>query len=125
MGLKKYTVSNTFFEGTAPEVWVATDSLQARLLCLKDFLKTVCLFPFALCFKLYTTFVQLFAVLVALFSLLFSLGHSSEARHFFLERFTSLAKDLADWLLFPLSLIHYSIRFLLGSLVHPAYYFQF
>lgn len=121
--LKKYSNSQTFFEGTAEE-WISEDSVKNRLFCLVDFLKTVLIFPFALIYKGTISIARAFVVCFALLALIVGLGQNVEARQFFVERLALLAKDLADWILLPLALVQYSARFLMGLFYHPRFYFS-
>ena len=63
-------------------------------------------------------------MLAAALFLVATLGVSSSGRELFIERVSFLAKDLADWVLFPLAIGVWIFRFLLAVTVHPAFYFK-
>lgn len=115
-----YTSSNDFFEisiGPQPD-----NTVQARLLCLKDFLKRALIFPFALIGKAIKTFFRLLGVCLSAAFVLITLGGSMSARELFIDRIASFAKDLADWVLLPLALILCFLRLILALFIHPIFY---
>lgn len=112
--------SNDFFEisiGPQPD-----NTVQARLLCLKDFLKRALIFPFALIGKAMKTCFRCIGVCISAVFVLITLGSSVSARELFIDRITSFAKDLADWALLPLALTLCFLRLVLALLIHPTLY---
>lgn len=112
--------SSEFFEvsiGPQPE-----NTLKARLECVKDFLKRALIFPFALLRKLCKTFFRFIGLVFSVAFVFITLGSSSSARELFLERISSFAKDLADWILLPLALILCFLRLILALVIHPTFY---
>ena len=62
-----------------------------------------------------------FGVVALIFSaafLLITLGNSAGIREWFVRRVAYLAKDVADWVLFPLAILSNGAKLLLGSLVY-------
>lgn len=116
------TDSRQFFEismGPQPE-----NSIGARLMCVKDFLKRLACFPAVLVGKILKTAFRLISIPFAAFLLLITLGSSSAFRKLFVDRIVILAKDLADWILLPFALILCFIRLLLALFIHPDFYFN-
>jgi hypothetical protein len=103
---------------------VVENNWESRLLCLKDFLKRCALFPLALLLKGWKTLMKGVGVGCATLLLLLTLGNSSLAREFFLERVTSLAKEIADWILLPFALLSCFFRLILALAIHPNLYFN-
>ena len=115
-----YANSSEYFEisiGPQPD-----NTLQARLLCLKDFLKRCAIFPFALIAKACKTLFRFTGICFGALFVLITLGSSYGARAMFIERITCFAKDLADWVLLPLALLLCFLRLLLALLIHPTFY---
>jgi len=114
--------SQSFFEiSSGPPL---KNTVQGRLLCLKDFFKRCVVFPFALLVKAFKTFFRGFAVCIAALFIFMTVGSSARAREFFILRIASFAKDLADWLLLPFALIGCFFRLILALLIHPNFYFN-
>lgn len=114
--------SQTFFEiGNGPQL---ENNLQARLLCLKDFFKRCLLLPGALLLKVGRTFLRGLSVCFGAALILITLGSSSAARKFFIERISAFAKDLADWILLPFAIVGCIFRLILAFLIHPNFYFN-
>ncbi len=112
--------SSEFFEvsvGVQPD-----NTLEARLVCLKDFLKRCAIFPLALIGKLSKTFFRGLGVTLTALLVLVTLGGYANARKLFVNRIACFAKDLADWILLPLALLLCFLRLLLALLIHPTFY---
>jgi hypothetical protein len=122
MQLNFYSESQAFFDIFSHSEWVRCN--QSRLFCLKDFLKKVALLPFSLLFKACKTFFRIVGVFFATALLFISLGTSESGRVFFTGRVSSLSKDLADWVLFPLAIFSCFFRLALAFIVHPSLYFK-
>lgn len=118
----QYTESRAFFEISSGAV--LTNSIKGRLLCLKDFCKRLIALPFALFGKAFKTFFRVIGVGLAILCVICTVATSLRAREFFVERVSSLAKDLADWLLLPFALIGYIFRLIVALSVNPNYYFN-
>jgi hypothetical protein len=116
-----YSSSQSFFEiSNGPQL---ENTLEARLVCLKDFLKRCAVFPLALVAKAFTTFWRGIGVCFGALLIVVTVASSSGAREFFVERIAIFAKDLADWLLLPFALIVCFFRLILAFIVHPNLYF--
>lgn len=116
------TDSRQFFEismGPQPE-----NSLSARFLCVKDFLKRLLCFPAILVGKILKTALRGFFVPCAALLVLITLGSSGSFRKLFVDRIVILAKDLADWILLPFAVVLCFIRLSLALLIHPDFYFN-
>lgn len=114
--------SQSFFEiSNGPQL---DNTFQARLLCLKDFLKRVFVFPVALLIKACKTFFRAFGVCFGAALIIITVGSSASAREFFIVRIATFAKDLADWLLLPFALIGCFFRLILAFVIHPNFYFN-
>lgn len=100
------------------------NSLPARVVCLKDFLKKCLILPFALLNKAYKTCYRTVGVCFGAILVLITVGSSPTAREFFVERIACLAKDLADWILFPIAIFTCFIKLLMALLLHPVFYFN-
>ncbi|OGN64249.1 MAG: hypothetical protein A3E80_01085 [Chlamydiae bacterium RIFCSPHIGHO2_12_FULL_49_9] len=122
MQLSFYSESQAFFDIFSHSEWVRCS--QSRLFCLKDFLKKVALLPFSLLFKVCKTFFRMVGVVMAAALLFISLGATESGRVFFMERVSSLSKDLADWVLFPLAIFSCCFRLALAFIIHPSLYFR-
>jgi hypothetical protein len=115
-----YANSSEFFEisiGPQPD-----NTFQARLLCIKDFLKRCVVFPFALLVKACKTILRFVGICFSAGLVLVTLGSSFRARTLFIERITCFAKDLADWVLLPFALLLCFIRLILALVIHPTFY---
>lgn len=99
-------------------------SLKGRLICLGLFIEKLFILPFALFCKSYKTFFRFLAAGIGAALLLLSAGISVQAREFFMRRCTTLSKDLADWVLFPIAAATCFVRLLLSCTVHPALYLK-
>jgi hypothetical protein len=128
MGFSSYSTSRYFFDFSCdiPDpVLAQSKSIRGRAHCFGAFLEKVAILPFALLFKFYKTFFRASGVLVGAAFLCATLGTSGGAREFFEGRVSALAKDLADWVLYPFAVLVCCSRLLLASLVHPALHFRF
>lgn len=117
-----YTTSKEFFE--IPVTIYQPNTLKARLNCLKDFLKRCIAFPFALLLKAAKTALRIVGVALSLFFVLVTLGCYCRFRESFINRVTSLAKDVADWILLPFAIIAWFSRLILAFLINPNFYFN-
>lgn len=116
------TDSREFFEisiGPQPD-----NTLQARMQCVKDFLKRCLGFPFALIGKFCRTIFRAISIVFAALFVVFTLGSSSGARDLFIDRIVIFAKDLADWILLPFAILLCFIRLILALFIHPELYFN-
>jgi hypothetical protein len=117
-----YSDSQNFFEiSNGPYL---DNSFRGRLLCVKDFLKRCAILPFALLAKAYKTFFRSVGVCFGAILVVITVGSSPMARTFFVERISSLARDLADWILLPIALFSWFVRLIMGLSFHPQFYFN-
>lgn len=100
------------------------NSMRGRLLCLKMFLQKITFLPFAVILKAAGTCFRLSVFSIGLIQYIASLGSSYKAQELLVRRGAVLAKDLADWILFPFVIGFGLLRLLLGSMLTPAIYFQ-
>ncbi len=121
MEFKSYAESQTYFEISAQSESFHFDSFRGRFLCVKDFLKKLCLLPLALVLKTYRTILRTAGLCLSAALLLVTFGG---ARAFFVERVGKLAKDLADWVLLPFAVGACFLRLLMGLFIHPSLYFN-
>jgi len=128
MDFSSYSESQAFFEFSKevsdPELGDFY-SLKGRLRCLAALCEKALILPFALVFKIYKTFFRSVSLFFGAALLLATLGTSGGAREFFVRRFSILAKDLADWFLYPFAALSCMAKLLFAGLVHPAFYFRF
>ncbi|MES2272897.1 MAG: hypothetical protein V4487_01745 [Chlamydiota bacterium] len=117
--------SRSFFEISGDPRFLQFNSFQSRLLCLKDFFKKIILLPLALLYKAYKTIFRVVGLSFGAALLGVTLGSSTSAREFFVERVSALAKDLADWILLPFAVFACFFRLILAFLVHPNIYFNY
>ncbi|MBU6384106.1 MAG: hypothetical protein KGQ49_00675 [Verrucomicrobia bacterium] len=116
------THSREFFEisiGPQPG-----NTAEARLLCVKDFLKRLIGLPIALVGKVCKTCFRSVAVLLAAVFVIVTFGSVSSARDLLVGRIVIVAKDIADWILLPFALILCFLRLILALLIHPDFYFN-
>ena len=97
---------------------------DARILCIKDFLKKCIRFPFALINKAFKTLFRLIGAVCAFLLLIITLGSSKIVRALFVDRIVIFAKDLADWILLPFALLWTCLRLLFALFIHPQFYFN-
>ncbi len=100
---------------TLPE----TGSYKRILILFFEILATI---PLALIVKCLRTFSRAMALLLASSFVVLSGSLSSTARTFFIQRVQSLAVDVADWLLWPFSVVVCLCRLLLAAIIHPILY---
>lgn len=124
MELSFYANSQAFFEISSGPELIQLNTLKERGACLKDFLKKMAILPFALGFKALKTGFRVCGLMAAGLFLLFTCGATSAGRKFFVERVSLLAKDLADWVLFPFAVLVCFARLLLAFAIHPDLYFK-
>lgn len=127
MDLSEYAESNTYFDLSRHIICsdFANSSIRGRLFALKVFFEMLLALPFALVFKIYKTFFRGVGLLLSSTLLLATLGTSTTLRECFMRRVSSLANDLADWVLLPLAVLSSFSRLLLASLIHPALFLRF
>ncbi len=118
------STSKAFFEISCGNELIQYNSLRERWLCLKDFFKKTLLLPFALLFKVYKTFFRAAGLFFAALFMAATLGTSSFTRQLFIHRASTLAADLADWILYPLALAVCFGKLLLALVIHPDIYFN-
>jgi len=127
MSLSFYAESQTFFDFSC-EVADAElgdfHSIRGRARCIAILLGKILIVPFALLYKLYKTCFRFLGLFISGALLLVTLGTSNGAREFFVRRVSSLARDLADWVLYPFAILSCFSKLLLASLIHPALYFR-
>ena len=99
-------------------------SIRGRILALGCFFKTLFSIPFAFAYKAYKTILSLLGVGFGVSALILTFCSSLAVREFFVKKFTQLAKDLADWVLWPIAALLCLFRLLLAASVHPALYFH-
>ena len=92
---------------------------------VKTFLKLIVSLPFALSYKIWITFLKSGAVFVSGLFLGATLGVSKGLRELFIHRVSALAKNLADWVLYPFAIATCFSRFFLAMLIHPALFFRY
>jgi hypothetical protein len=115
-----YANSSEYFEvSIGPQL---DNTLQARLLCVKDFLRRCAIFPLALVAKACKTLFRLVGICFGALFVLITLGSSFGARQLFVDRIICFARDLADWILLPLAFILCFLRLLLALIIHPTFY---
>ena len=117
-----YANSKEFFE--ISDYIQQPNTLRARFLCLKDFFKRCFFFPFALIMKVSKTVVRAAGIIFSLALVFMTFGSYPRAREAFVNRVSSLAKDLADWLLLPIAIAVCFCRLILAILIHPKLYFN-
>ncbi len=100
-------------------------SLQGRLFCIKIAFKKLLILPAAFLYKVCRTVFKTTAATFSIGLLFLTLGVSDGVRDFFVQRFCSLALDLADWILFPFAILICFSKLLLASTVHPALLLRF
>ncbi len=99
-------------------------SFEGRLFCAKILLTKMVLLPFSLFVKATLTLFRGIGLLVSILFLIASFGTSEGIRALFLRRTIYLAKDLADWVLFPLTATLSFLKMFLGATLHPGIYFH-
>ena len=128
MDLSSYADSRAFFEFPGecfdPEM-ADFQSIKGRAHCVAALIEKISILPFALSYKLYKTLLRSLGLLFSAALLAATLGTSEGAREFYLHRVSSLANDLADWVLFPFAVLTCFSKLIFASLVHPALYFRF
>jgi hypothetical protein len=122
-----FSSSEGFFncrEPLAQPKVAAFGSMQGRILALGCFFKTLFSIPIAFAYKAYKTVLSFLGVGFGLTALILTLCSSLSVREFFVKKFTQLAKELADWILWPIAAFLCLVRLLLAASVHPALYFH-
>jgi hypothetical protein len=127
MGIILLASSEGFFNCSEPlaEPDIAEfNSVRGRLLALGRFFKTLLSIPLAFAYKAYKTTLSFLGVGLGVFALILTLCSSLATREFFVKKFVQLAKELADWVLWPIAALLCLFRLLLASSLHPALYFR-
>lgn len=100
-------------------------SVPGRLFCFKLLIQKIVALPFVLFFRACLTLCRGLGLLFSLALLICTFGTSTGSREFFLRRVIFLAKDIAEWVLLPFTLILGFFKLLFGCTLHPALYFRF
>jgi hypothetical protein len=127
MDFRTLASSESFFNCSEPLAQPGVGefhSVRGRTLALMRFFKTLLTIPFAFAYKLYKTALSFAGVGLGIAALFITLCGSFAAREFFVKKVTQLAKDLADWVLWPVAAILCLCRLLLAASIHPALYFR-
>lgn len=127
MTLSVYAESQSFFESSCEVADVKFsdfESIRGRARCLFILLEKVIVLPFALFFKLYKTSFRFLGLALSASLLLVTLGASVGIREFFVRRVCSIARDFADWILYPFAVFSCFSKLILAAFVHPGLYFQ-
>lgn len=128
MDIHRYSTSEGFFDCSEPladPAIAAFDSFRGRLLSLIEFFEKAAIVPLAFLFKSYKTTARFLGVVLSAALLVLTVCSSLQIRELFVRRVSSLAQDLADWVLWPVAVASCLGRLLLAALVHPALYFGF
>ena len=99
-------------------------SILGRFYCFKVLIQKILSLPFALFFRSVVTIFRIFGFFLGTLSFIGSLGRSRRTQEFLSRRGSFLAKDLADWMVFPFVVTMGLIRLLLGFVLHPMFYFH-
>lgn len=128
MTISKYIHSDGFFEEeelvASPEM-ASFDSLRGRGLSLLKFLEQLAIAPLAFIGKIVRTSLAAIGVCGSILLLILTLCSSIWARQLFVRRIEIFAKELADWILWPVALATRLGKLLLAAFIHPALYFNF
>ncbi|MDE3045040.1 MAG: hypothetical protein KGJ02_00115 [Verrucomicrobiota bacterium] len=128
MELERFSLSEGFFSCSEPLVnpeVTEFKSIKGRLSAFLNLLDKLALVPLAFFYKLYKSFFCCLRVGVGAIGLFLTFGMAPLIREFFVEHVSLLARDLADWVLWPMAVLTCLGRLLLATLVHPALYFGF
>ena len=101
---------------------ILENTMDARLACLKDFLKNLVTLPLDLVVKLFKSFFRALAVCFAAVFVVITVGGSVTCREYFVEKTVIFARDVADWLLLPFLIVNAVFKLLLALLIHPSFY---
>jgi hypothetical protein len=99
-------------------------SMRGRLLCFKMLLQKIAFLPFAILLKAAGTCFRMAIFSIGTIQYIASLGSSCKAQELLARRGEVLAKDLADWIVFPFVVGLGLCRLFLGTTLTPAIYFQ-
>ncbi len=99
-------------------------SIKGRLICFKMLFQKMIFLPFVLFFKVLTTLFRAIAFTIGAIAYIASLGSSCRAQELFAQNGTAFAKDLADWICFPLIVGVGFFKLFVGATLTPAVYFQ-
>ena len=101
------------------------DSIKGRIHCVALIFEKLAVLPFALFSKTCKTFSKAVGIFLSAAFLAATLGSSGGVRELFVNQAASLAKDLADWVLFPFAIFICFSKLLFASIVHPAVFFRY
>jgi len=127
MNLENYSHSQTYFDfssSISDEKLSDFQSIKGRMRCFCALMEKLSILPFAVLYKAYKTFFRAVGVVLGGSGLILTLGTSTLVREFFSRRFTSMAEDLADWVLFPFSVLSFFVKLLIASFFCPRLYFS-
>lgn len=120
--------SRTFFEftGETSDLTISDfHSCKGRLCCLGALFEVIGLLPFALMYKVYKTFLVAVGLALSAGLLLLTLGCAGGVREWFVSRVSCLAKNVADWVLFPFAILSCCAKLLFASFINPNLYFTY
>ena len=123
----EFVASESFFNCSEPlaDPEVAEfRSGRGRALAFGHFFRTLFSIPLALAYKFSKTLLSFLGLGFGVAALLLTFCSSLSSREFFVKKCTLLAKDLADWVLWPIAALLCLFRLLLAASVHPALYFR-
>lgn len=127
MSISRFTNSEGFFDCSeplsCPEIR-RFDSVRGRMSALGNFFGKLAILPLAFVYKLYKTALAVSGVGFGAFLVALTLFSAPGAREFFVNRVMALAKDLADWVFWPVAVVYCLCRLLLAATLHPALYFS-
>lgn len=122
MQLREFAQSKGFFEIAHH---IAHPRAGQRLFFVKTFFVLLAALPCVIVYKAGRSSFRATGLLLSASWLGATLGLAGGIRTLFIKRFSSMAADLADWILYPLALATCFARLLLASLVHPALFFRY
>ena len=110
MDLRHFSLSEGFFEYSEPL------AARARKSALQNLCRKICIVPGALFYKLYRTATSSVGFVFSCLFLILTLFASQNARDFFIRKVESLAKEAADWILWPIAVSFCLLRLTLAVL---------
>lgn len=125
MNLSDYSCSQTFFEASCEMTeapYACVDPFKGRVFCFASLVESLAVVPFFLFCKGCKTVFRVMGLGLGAALVFLSLGGSSGVRGFFFRRAVALAQDLADWVLYPFSLVVFVGKLLFSILFSPAFY---
>ena len=127
MDIEKYTESKAFLEPDYPLIDPSVLrflSLKGRGICIKNFLKTLSVLPFALLYKVAKTFFVTCKLALSIALSVFTLGLSERVKRFFLNSLEKFGNEAYDWLVYPFAFLICILRQIFGILFHPRICFK-